>query len=71
MYPKIRRNLRFDIASLTYKSVKIEGGIPKMIDYKMEHINDNPQKKYILCICIFKLDDKNINLKSLATIGTI
>ena len=58
IYPKIRRNLRFDIASLTYKAVKVEGGIPKLVDYKMEHVKDNPDKKDILCICTFKLDGK-------------
>ena len=59
IYPKIRRNLRFDIASLTYKVVKNEGGIQKLEDYKMEHVNDNPDKKDILCICSFKLNGKS------------
>ena len=58
IYPKIRRNLRFDIASLNYKVVKLEGQNPILADYKMEHVNDNPDKKDILCICSFKLDGK-------------
>ena len=58
VYPKIRRNLRFDIASLTYKVVKLEKDGPKVIDYKMEHVNDNPDKKDILCLCSFKLNGK-------------
>ena len=55
VYPKIRRNLRFDIASLNYKIVNKDG---KVEDYKMEHVNDNPDNKDILCICTFKLDEK-------------
>jgi hypothetical protein len=52
VYPKIRRNLRFNITSLTYKVVKDN----KVIDYKMEHENTNPDNKDILCICTFKLN---------------
>ena len=52
IYPKIRRNLRFDISSLNYKVVKNN----KVVDYKMEHSNTNPNNKDILCICSFKLD---------------
>ena len=52
VYPKIRRNLRFDITSLTYKIVKDNN----IVDYKMEHANTNPDNKDILCICSFKLD---------------
>ena len=58
VYPKIRRNLRFDITSLNYKIVKEEGGKNVVKDYIMEHKNDNPDKKDILCICTFKMDDK-------------
>jgi hypothetical protein len=59
VYPKIRRNLRFDITSLTYKIVKDN----KVIDYKMEHENTNPDNKDILCICTFKLNGTSINMK--------
>ena len=52
IYPKIRRNLKFDITSLTYKIVKDNN----IIDYKMEHANNNPDNKDILCICSFKLN---------------
>ena len=61
VYPKIRRNLRFDIASLNYKIVK-DG---KVEDYKMEHANDNPDNKDILCICTFKLDGKKHKLEKI------
>ena len=54
IYPKIRRNLRFDITSLTYKIVKDN----KVKDYKMEHEYTNPDNKDILCICSFKLNGK-------------
>ena len=59
VYPKIRRNLRFDITSLTYKVVKDN----KVIDYKMEHENTNPDNKDILCICTFKLNGTSIKKK--------
>ena len=52
IYPKIRRNLRFDITLLNYKIVK--NG--KVVDYKMEHNND---KKDILCMVTSKLDNKD------------
>ena len=58
VYPKIRRNLRFDITSLNYKIVK-NGAV---VDYKMEHLNNNPDNKDILCICSFKLDGKKHKL---------
>ena len=54
VYPKIRRNLRFDITSLTYKVVKDNN----VVDYKMEHENTNSDNKDILCICSFKLNGK-------------
>ena len=54
VYPKIRRNLRFNIFSLNYKVVK-DGTVQ---GYKMEHENTNPDKKDILCICSFKLNGK-------------
>lgn len=60
--PKIRRNLRFNIASLiyffyykkllTYNVVKTERGIPKLEEYKMEHINDNPEKKIFYAFAV-------------------
>ena len=60
VYPKIRRNLRFDITSLNYKIVKNEeGGKIVLQDYKMEHKDNNPDNKDILCICTFKLDGKD------------
>ena len=60
VYPKIRRNLRFNICSLNYKVVKNGPNGTKILqDYKMEHENDNQDKKDILCICSFKLDGKN------------
>jgi hypothetical protein len=56
VYPKIRRNLRADITSLNYKIVKEEEGGKLVIkDYVMEHKNDNPDNKDILCICTFKM----------------
>ena len=58
VYPKIRRNLRFDISLLKYKIVRMSRNGPEIKDYKMEHINDNPDKKDILCICSFKLNGK-------------
>ena len=51
-FPKIKRNLRFDITSLNYKIVK--NGIVR--DYKMDHNQKNPDNKDILCLCTFKLD---------------
>ena len=36
IYPKIRRNLRFNICSLNYKIVKNENGKSVVKDYKME-----------------------------------
>lgn len=59
VYPKIRRNLRFDISSLNYKIVRNENNGNKVLeDYTMEHKGDNPDNKDILCICSFKLDGK-------------
>ena len=63
IYPKIRRNLKFNIASLTYKMVKEENGQKCVVDYKMEHENNNPDNKDILCICTFKLDGKKHKLE--------
>ena len=64
VYPKIRRNLRFDITSLNYKMVKDEGNGKKVVvDYKMEHANNNPDNKDILCICTFKLDGQKHKLE--------
>ena len=55
VYPKIRRNLRFNICSLTYKIVKNGPNGKKVVeDYKMEHEKDNPDKKDILCLCTFQ-----------------
>ena len=65
IYPKIRRNLRFNICSLTYKIVKNENGKRVVKDYKMEHENDNPDRKDILCICSFKLDGKKHKLEKI------
>ena len=65
VYPKIRRNLRFNICSLNYKIVKNENGKRVVKDYKMEHENDNPDKKDILCICSFKLDGKKHKLEKI------
>ena len=61
VYPKIRRNLRYDISSLNYKMVK-EG---KLVNYKMEHVNTNPENKDILCIVSFKLDGKKHKLEKI------
>ena len=58
LFPKIRRNLRFNICLLNYKIVK-EG---KVMDYKMEHENDNPDKKDILCVISLKLNKKRHKL---------
>ena len=61
IYPKIRRNLRFDITSLTYKIVVDDDkdkGKKVVKDYIMEHKDNNPEKKDILCICTFKLNGK-------------
>ena len=52
VFPKIRRNLRFDITLLNYKIVK--NGV--LQDYKMDHNKNNPDNKDILCLCTFKLD---------------
>ena len=61
IYPKIRRNLRFDITSLNYKIVK--NG--EVLDYRMDHQNSNPDNKDILCICSFKLDGKQHKLEKI------
>ena len=65
IYPKIRRNLRFNICSLNYKIVRNENGKRVVKDYKMEHEHDNPDKKDILCICSFKLDGKKHKLEKI------
>ena len=64
VYPKIRRNLRFNICSLNYKMVKDDWkGNKTVVDYKMEHEKDNPDNKDILCVCTFKLDGQKHKLE--------
>ena len=58
--PRIRRNLIFDVAQLNYKIVK-DG---KVVDYTMEHKDNNPDKKDILVVVSLKnlLDGKKHKL---------